>query len=175
MRVAANTAFLSQFGVTICLAVSLKAMWNLMHVMQVIAYLRLLVSWPANSNMMLESMHNAITLENIINDVYNAAIDDLYETNEEADRLKDYDISYKNWALSLGIFGICLGVLVVCLIFYFMLKCFASRFKCCNTVRNKLKVKLFYSVWIRYMIESNLRMTHNCVFYLFISGGFITL
>jgi len=33
VQVAANTAFLSQFGVTICLAVSLKAMWNLMHVM----------------------------------------------------------------------------------------------------------------------------------------------
>ena len=45
-------------------------MWNLMHVMQVMAYLRLLVDWPANSAMMLQSMHNAITLENIINDVY---------------------------------------------------------------------------------------------------------
>ena len=33
VQAAANTAFLSQFGVTICLAVSLKAMWNLMHVM----------------------------------------------------------------------------------------------------------------------------------------------
>ena len=49
VQAAANTAFLSQFGVTICLAVSLKAMWNLMHVMQVMAYLRLIVSWPANS------------------------------------------------------------------------------------------------------------------------------
>jgi len=53
VQVAANTAFLSQFGVTICLAVSLKAMWNLMHVMQVVAYLRFAVSWPANSQMML--------------------------------------------------------------------------------------------------------------------------
>jgi len=70
VQAAANTAFLSQFGVTICLAVSLKAMWNLMHVMQVMAYLRLLVDWPANSQMMLQSMHNAITLENIINDFY---------------------------------------------------------------------------------------------------------
>ena len=32
VQVAANTAFMSQFGVTICLAVSLKSMWNLMHV-----------------------------------------------------------------------------------------------------------------------------------------------
>ena len=69
VQFAANTAFLSQFGVTIFLAVSLKAMWNLMHVMQVMAYLRLVVAWPANSHMMLKSMHNAITLENIFNEI----------------------------------------------------------------------------------------------------------
>ena len=74
VQVAANTAFLSQFGGTICLAVSLKAMWNLMHVMQLMAYLRLVVDWPANANMMLNSMHNAITLENIINSFYDSII-----------------------------------------------------------------------------------------------------
>ena len=40
-----------------------------MHVMQVIAYLRLVVSWPANSHMILKSMHNAITLDNIFNEI----------------------------------------------------------------------------------------------------------
>ena len=46
-----------------------------MHVMQVIAYLRLLVQWPANTNMMLQSMHNALTLENIINNLYDKFFD----------------------------------------------------------------------------------------------------
>ena len=42
-----------------------------MHVMQVMAYLRLLVAnQPANSKIILQSMHNAITLENVINDFY---------------------------------------------------------------------------------------------------------
>ena len=35
-----------------------------------------------------------------------------------------------------------------------------------------IKAKLFYSVWIRYMIESNLKVTHNCIFMLYISGTF---
>ena len=74
VAVAANLSFMSQFGVTICLAVSLKAMWNLMHVMQVMAFLRLLVDMPANSNMMLQSMHNAITLENVMNSVYDSIL-----------------------------------------------------------------------------------------------------
>ena len=85
---ASNTAFLSQFGVTICLAVSFKAMWNLMHVMQVIAYLRLLVNWPANTSMMLQSMHNALTLENLINDLYDNFFDAFDgENDEETERL----------------------------------------------------------------------------------------
>ena len=51
-------------------------MWNLMHVMQVMAYLRLLVEMPANSNIILLSMHNAITLENIINSFYDSIFSD---------------------------------------------------------------------------------------------------
>ena len=139
VQVAANTAFLSQFGVTICLAVSLKAMWNLMHVMQVMAYLRLVVDWPANSNMMLLSMHNAITLENIINGLYDSIIGSLSEevigssdngssVDEEDELLKKNDIPYKNIGLSLGIFGIFLGVLIILLLFYFVIKLLSIRF-----------------------------------------------
>ena len=72
VQAAANTAFLSQIFVTLCLAVSLKAMWNLMHVMQVLAYFRLLIHWPANSNIMLQSIQNAITLDNLLNGIYNS-------------------------------------------------------------------------------------------------------
>mmetsp|Transcript_44219 Transcript_44219/g.58692 ORF Transcript_44219/g.58692 Transcript_44219/m.58692 type:complete len:196 (+) Transcript_44219:538-1125(+) len=48
------------------------------------------------------------------------------------------------------------------------------RVRCCNTVRNLLEAKLFYSVWIRYMIESNLKITHNCIFYLAISASMVS-
>ena len=70
IQVTATTAFVTQMGITILVAVSLKAMWNLMHVMQVIAYLRLLVEWPANASMMLKAIHNAATLENLVNAFY---------------------------------------------------------------------------------------------------------
>ena len=39
-----------------------------MHAMQVMAYLKMLVDWPANADMMLESVHGAITLESVIPD-----------------------------------------------------------------------------------------------------------
>jgi len=81
--VAANTAFLSQFGVTICLAVSLKTMWNLMHVMQLLAYLRLIIVMPANSQIMLLSVHNAVTLENVLKELYESILPDYFQKDEE--------------------------------------------------------------------------------------------
>ena len=176
VQAAANTAFLSQFGVTICLAVSLKAMWNLMHVMQVMTYLRLLVPWPANSQMMLQSLHNAITLENVINSVYDSLLIDLNQLvsadDADADRMrKEKDIPYSNIVMSLGIFGIGLGVLLLILLVYVVIKLMTFRFPFCGRVREKLRGKLFYSVWIRYMIESYLKMSHNCIFFIYISAS----
>ena len=43
--------------------VSLKSMWNLMNVIQVIAYLRLFTNWPANTMMIKHAIYNAITLK----------------------------------------------------------------------------------------------------------------
>jgi len=60
-------------------------MWNLMHTMQLVAYLRLVAQWPANSQMMLQSMHNAITLENLINTYYDSILDDFNALVNEAE------------------------------------------------------------------------------------------
>ena len=137
VQYAANTAFLSQFGVTIFLAVSLKAMWNLMHVMQVLAYMRLYITtWPANTAMMLQSVHNAITLENVLDGLYDGLglkDDDNFEENEEdaeneeEKELEMYDISTTNLVLSLGIFGIFLGLLVFALLLYLLLRVISVR------------------------------------------------
>lgn len=53
-----------------------------------------------------------------------------------------------------------------------VVKIISVKVRCCNIFRKLLKLKLFYNVWIRYMIESNLKMTHNCIFFLYINGSF---
>ena len=103
------------------------------------AYLRLLVDWPANANMMLLSMHNAITLENIINGLYDNFWNDLSEefgddNDEEYALLEKNDIPYKNIGLSMGIFGILMGALILALIFYIILKLLSMRFRCVKTI-----------------------------------------
>ena len=48
-------------------------MWNLMNVIQVVAYLRFMVSWPANADMMLEYLDDAITLKKVSDFAVNMA------------------------------------------------------------------------------------------------------
>ena len=57
-----------------------------MHVMQVLAYFRLLVNWPANTKMILQSIHNAVTLENIINGIYKSVFDFDVEDDDKSER-----------------------------------------------------------------------------------------
>ena len=73
--------------------------------------------------------------------------------------------------MSLGIFGIFLVLMLSVLLFYIILNLLALRFSCCEKLRLALRAKLFYSVWIRYMIEAYLKMTHSCIFYLSISAA----
>ena len=172
-----NVSFLLTFGMTILLAASLKTMWNMIHFMQIIAYMRLLINWPANARMILQSMHYATTLENLINEAYETlfaqfGLKDKYDETEEQRILEENDINYENVYMSIGIFGIVLTFLLVISLFYVLVKFISRRLKCCRSLKNYLQSKLFYNVWIRYMLESNLKMTHNFIFYLSISGGF---
>ena len=97
------------------------------------------------------------------------------KTQEEIakdEKLKQYDISYKNLYLSLGIFGIFFGILLFAFLFYFLIRLIARKVKCCGSFEKWLKAKLFYSVYIQYIIESNLKITHNCICFLYVSGSF---
>jgi len=67
---AANTFIVFQIVVTILLAASLKSMWNLMNVIQVLAYVRFYSGWPAFMTKVFEFMDNAITLKPVTDFVF---------------------------------------------------------------------------------------------------------
>jgi len=56
--------------VTIFLSVSLKAMWNMVHVIQVIIFFPNLVEWPPNAQLLVDSFNEAVTLESFTNKLY---------------------------------------------------------------------------------------------------------
>ena len=56
---------LSQIIITIILAASLKSMWNLLNVVQVLAYMRFYTRWSAYMERLFTWLDNAITLKPI--------------------------------------------------------------------------------------------------------------
>ena len=99
-----------------------------MHVMQVITYLRFHVEWPANAHSMLTSMWEAITLEELMNELYdkyfidiNFGFGDEEEDQQGSDYMDRFEIEYQNIILSLGIFAITLFVLLAILVVYLLL------------------------------------------------------
>ena len=66
----ANTVMAAQLAITIFLALSLKSMWNLMNVIQVLAYIRFFSGWPAIMLEVFKYMDNAITLKPVSDPVF---------------------------------------------------------------------------------------------------------
>ena len=56
--------------------------------------------------------------------------------------------------------------------FYYAVKYLLGRFPILNILLKRLKRKLFFSSSIRFMIEGNLRITHNTIFFLYLKANF---
>ena len=158
------------------MAVTLKSVWSLNHVMQVMAYYRHFTNWSANCSMIMLSMHNATTLENVNEQVKNFFKDKLQIVRESisSQEHKDKGLSTDNFFESFAIYGLILSILVILLLIYLFIRLLNSQNKYLVMVKQLLKNKLFYNSWIRYMIESNLKTTHNTIFFLYLTGSFAT-
>ena len=54
---------ITEIAITLVIAASLKSMWNLLNVAQVLAYMRFYVNWPAFMNEIFMWIDNAITMK----------------------------------------------------------------------------------------------------------------
>ena len=170
----ANTAGPAILIVSLVLYISLKSMWNLLNVVQVVIYLRLISDWPANSMKIMKALHNANTLQpyldkfNKFTEKYREVEQEEY-TQEELERVGVHD---PNLFWSLGIFAIAIVVLLFLLLVYFFFKVMSTKFPKLRAAEIILGKKLFYNAWIRYLIESNLKITHNAIFVMHLKASF---
>lgn len=67
---ATNTVVVGQVIITIVLAISLKSMWNLMNVIQVLSYVRFFTGWPAMMTVIFNYMDDAITLKPVSDPIF---------------------------------------------------------------------------------------------------------
>ena len=147
-------------------------MWSLLNVMQVVAYLRNIENNPANLQMLLTSLDNAITLEQV-----KSAVKDLGKDKFEVARTKVTNEEFRKSGVddntlfwSLGLFALAFVVLSLMFGLYYLVKTLNKRCKHFETIESKLKNKLFFSSAIRYMITGNLELTHTAIFYIAITG-----
>ena len=65
VQVVSQAAMGFNIVLTIFLSASLKAMWNMVHVIQLIIFLPVLLEWPPNSQLFVNSLNEAVELETI--------------------------------------------------------------------------------------------------------------
>ena len=72
---ATTTALVVQIAITLVVSASLKSMWNLMNVIQVLCYLRFFALWSGQVDLVMKYMDDAITLKPVSDPVINFGMD----------------------------------------------------------------------------------------------------
>ena len=93
---------------TVMFALSLKSMWNLMNVIQVLAYLRFFTSWPALMMEVLTHLDNAITLKPVTDPIFEYGLTQFEKANATLsdEVMKNTGVQDSKMTQSLGIFAL---------------------------------------------------------------------
>ena len=122
---AANTFVIVQLILTVALALSLKSMWNLMNVVQVLAYVRFFTGWPAQMLGIFEYMDNAITLKPVTNLVFDYGKNQFEKANATLtdEGMQGMGVQDSNMWKGLGFFAFAILAILLLVIIYQFFKC----------------------------------------------------
>ena len=81
-------------------------------------------------------------------------------------------IESANLFFSLGIYGKVFMLLTGLLLVYYLAAHISKKVKKVKTLKRLLRKKLFYNAWIRFLITSNLKITHNAIFVMHFEANF---
>ena len=107
------------------MAVSFKSMWNLLNVMQIVAYLKYVENSPANLQTILQTIHNAVTLEPVINAMkdYGTKKYEVAKEKYELEDLAKFDLEKGSLFWNLGVIAIAFFLLALLFGLYYLLRC----------------------------------------------------
>ena len=168
---------ITQLLISFSIKIPLGMMWNLLNIMQVVAYLRLFANWTSNVKRPLDYIWEAITMTKTTAEL-TSMFKSKYEKVQENISSKSAQLAgIENASLfkSLGIFGIAFFALCILVVVYLVIKRFGGKSKFMINLQFKLKSMLFYNAFIRYMIKSNLILTHNNLYFLLFLISFNTI
>ena len=127
----ANTLMVGQIIATLALSVSLKQMWNLLNVMQVLAYFKHFSKFPAIIDSFITYIIDALYLKKVIDFFMNIGLSkfEQLKTKTKEEFLLEQGIMDESALKSLGIFAVFFFIIIVIMIIYFSIKyC-----QCCGT------------------------------------------
>ena len=122
VQVASQAAMGFNIVLTLVLSASLKAMWNMVHVIQLIIFLPNVLEWPPNAQLFIDSLSEAVEMETLTAMFYDFTLPS--ELAELVNNTEDIEVGgvSKNLLTGLGIFMIILGCLILLISFYYCLK-----------------------------------------------------
>ena len=173
----ANTVVVAQIAITVILALSLKSMWNLMNVIQVLSYVRFFSGWPALMLEVFKYMDNAITLKPVSDPIFEYGQTQFEKANATLtnEGMKDMGVQDSSLFKSLGLFLVILLGLLLLVVIYFAIKALKTKSGIAYKVKLKLEKKLFFSSFLRYMIVSNLKLNYTTWAFLLNEWSFETI
>ena len=94
------------------------------------------------------------------------------KSDEKSEDEEKSGLKYESLYLSLGFYFISFVFLLLMLIAYGVISLGSQKIKFCRKIQLDLQNEVFWNFWIRYLLESYLKITHYCTFYLYITGSF---
>ena len=164
---------ITEILITLVIAASLKSMWNLLNVAQVLAYMRFYVNWPAFMDQILMWIDNAITMKPVTDQVFDfgkSKFEILNQTLPSED-LKNAGITDFEMFKSLGIFVLTMIAILAGVVMYWVLKSMEKKVKVAQKGRRFIGHRLFFSSFLRFMIVSNMELTVTVWGYFIYSYG----
>lgn len=150
-----------QLFVAIVLSVSLKQLWNLFNVMQVLAYSREFTQWPAMVQEVIKYIIEALYLKEVNNSImsYGQSQFEIAKGSTKDEFLLKQGIEDSSLMKSLGVFAVSIALILCILLVYLLIKKCGT---CCRNMFGKLRViigkKIFYSGPLRYVIVGYIKL-----------------
>ena len=132
---------------SIALSISLKQLWNLLNVIQVLAISREFTNWPALVDEIIKYITDSIYLTRVKDLIFSYTQSE-FELAKTVTGIESEKVFY-----SLGLF-----ILVfVAMLLSFLLYLIICRFSCCARLKSMIKRRLCYRVPIRFVIVGYLK------------------
>ena len=151
-------------------------MWNLLNVMQILAYMRFYSKWPAFMMSIFTWIDNAVTLKPVSDAIkdYGKSKFELANQTLSDEGLRNSGVTDPDLVQSLGMFGLVLFLMLILVGIYCLLYVCAHKIPFITKLKDFIYSKLFYNGFLRYMIVSYLKLSYTVWGFFFVFYGFDT-